>query len=86
MNTLLLARWQSGLTLVYHFLFVPLTLGLVLLVALMETLYVTSGNTDYKRMARFWGQLYIINYALGFLTGLLQEFQLGMSWSIFSQD
>ena len=84
MNTLLLARWQSGLTLVYHFLFVPLTLGLVLLVALMETVYVISGNTDYKRMARFWGQLYIINYALGFLTGLLQEFQFGMSWSVFS--
>lgn len=84
MDTLLLARWQSGLTLVYHFLFVPLTLGLVLLVALMETYYVMSGNPDYKRMTRFWGQLYIINYALGFLTGLLQEFQFGMSWSIFS--
>jgi len=83
-DTLLLARWQSGLTLVYHFLFVPLTLGLVLLVALMETMYVTSGNPDYKRMARFWGQLYVINYALGFLTGLLQEFQFGMSWSVFS--
>jgi cytochrome d ubiquinol oxidase subunit I len=84
MDILLLARWQSGLTLVYHFLFVPLTLGLVLLVALMETLYVIRGNKDYRRMVRFWGQLYIINYALGFLTGLLQEFQFGMSWSIFS--
>ncbi|QBD78841.1 cytochrome ubiquinol oxidase subunit I [Ktedonosporobacter rubrisoli] len=84
MDTLLLARWQSGLTLVYHFLFVPLTLGLVLLVALMETIYVYSGNENYKHMARFWGQLYIINYALGFLTGLLQEFQFGMSWSVFS--
>jgi cytochrome d ubiquinol oxidase subunit I len=84
MDTLLLARWQSGLTLVYHFLFVPLTLGLVLLVVLMETLYVTSDNISYQSMARFWGQLYIINYAMGFLTGLLQEFQFGMSWSIFS--
>lgn len=84
MDTLMLARWQSGLTLVSHFLFVPLTLGLVFMVALMETFYVIRGDETYRRMARFWGQLYIINYAMGFLTGLVQEFQFGLSWSAFS--
>lgn len=84
MDTLMLARWQSGLTLVSHFLFVPLTLGLVFMVALMETFYVMRGDETYRRMARFWGQLYIINYAMGFLTGLVQEFQFGLSWSAFS--
>ena len=80
-----LARLQFGTTIVYHYLFVPLTLGLVLLVAIMETFYVRSGNTVYKRMAQFWGKLFIINFALGVITGIVQEFQFGMNWSSYSR-
>ncbi|GAC1348236.1 MAG: cytochrome ubiquinol oxidase subunit I [Ktedonobacteraceae bacterium] len=80
-----LARLQFGTTIVYHYLFVPLTLGLVLLVALMETLYVRSGNTVYKRMTQFWGKLFVINFALGVVTGIVQEFQFGMNWSSYSR-
>jgi cytochrome bd ubiquinol oxidase subunit I len=80
-----LARLQFGTTIVYHYLFVPLTLGLVLLIAIMETLYVRSGNTVYKRMAQFWGKLFIINFALGVITGIVQEFQFGMNWSSYSR-
>ncbi|GAC1619364.1 MAG: cytochrome ubiquinol oxidase subunit I [Ktedonobacteraceae bacterium] len=80
-----LARLQFGTTIVYHYLFVPLTLGLVLLVAMMETLYVRSGNTVYKRMTQFWGKLFVINFALGVVTGIVQEFQFGMNWSSYSR-
>ncbi len=80
-----LARLQFGTTIVYHYLFVPLTLGLVLLVAMMETFYVRSGNSVYKRMAQFWGKLFIINFALGVITGIVQEFQFGMNWSNYSR-
>lgn len=80
-----LARLQFGTTIVYHYLFVPLTLGLVLLVAIMETLYVRRSNSVYKRMARFWGKLFIINFALGVVTGIVQEFQFGMNWSSYSR-
>lgn len=80
-----LARLQFGTTIVYHYLFVPLTLGLVLLVAIMETFYVRSGNPVYKRMAQFWGKLFIINFALGVITGIVQEFQFGMNWSSYSR-
>ncbi|GAC1399797.1 MAG: cytochrome ubiquinol oxidase subunit I [Ktedonobacteraceae bacterium] len=80
-----LARLQFGTTIVYHYLFVPLTLGLVLLVAIMETLYVRSGNTVYKRMTQFWGKLFVINFALGVVTGIVQEFQFGMNWSNYSR-
>nr|MBA2394466.1 cytochrome ubiquinol oxidase subunit I [Ktedonobacteraceae bacterium] len=80
-----LARLQFGTTIVYHYLFVPLTMGLVLLIAIMETFYVRSGNTVYKRMAQFWGKLFIINFALGVITGIVQEFQFGMNWSSYSR-
>jgi cytochrome d ubiquinol oxidase subunit I len=80
-----LARLQFGTTIVYHYLFVPLTLGLVLLVAIMETFYVRSGNIVYKRMTQFWGKLFIINFALGVITGIVQEFQFGMNWSSYSR-
>ncbi len=63
----------------------PLTLGLVILVAVMETIYVTSGNETYKRMARFWGGLFLINFAMGVVTGIVQEFQFGMNWSTYSR-
>ena len=85
MGDVLLARWQFGITSVYHFLFVPLTLGLSVLVAIMETLYVRTGNDLYKRMAKFWGKLFLLNFSLGVVTGLVQEFQFGMNWSEYSR-
>ncbi|GER90680.1 cytochrome ubiquinol oxidase subunit I [Dictyobacter vulcani] len=85
MDTLLLARWQFAITTVYHFFFVPLTLGLVLLVAIMETIYVRSHNDVYKRMAQFWGRLFLINFAMGVATGIVQEFQFGMNWASYSR-
>jgi len=85
MANLLLARWQFGITTVYHFLFVPLTIGLVIIVALMETLYVTRKDEKYKQMAKFWGKLFLINFAVGVVTGILQEFQFGMNWASYSR-
>ena len=85
METLGLARWQFGITTVYHFFFVPLTLGLSILVALMETAYVRTGNEVYKKMARYWGKLFLINFAMGVATGIVQEFQFGMNWSEYSR-
>jgi len=85
MNPLLLARLQFAVTTVYHFFFVPLTLGLVILVAIMETAYVRSGDETYKRMTKFWGKLFLINFAMGVVTGIVQEFQFGMNWSEYSR-
>jgi cytochrome d ubiquinol oxidase subunit I len=85
MDALDLARWQFGITTVYHFFFVPLTLGLSLLVAVMETLYVRTDNPVYKRMAQFWGRLFLINFGMGVATGIVQEFQFGMNWSEYSR-
>jgi len=77
--TLSLARWQFAITAIYHFFFVPLTLGLSILVALMETIYVRTGDENYKVMAQFWGKLFAINFVLGVVTGILQEFHFGMN-------
>lgn len=85
MNNLLLARWQFGITTIYHFFFVPLTIGLILIVALMETLYVIKKDESYKEMAKFWGKLFLINFSVGVVTGILQEFQFGMNWSSYSR-
>ena len=85
MDAVTLARLQFGTTIVYHYLFVPLTLGLGLLIAAMETLYVWSGNSAYKRMTQFWGRLFLINFTLGVITGIVQEFQFGMNWSAYSR-
>ena len=85
MDALTLARLQFGVTTVYHFFFVPLTLGLSIVVAIMETKYVRSGNDVYKRMAKFWGKLFLINFALGTVTGIVMEFQFGMNWSEYSR-
>ena len=71
MIEVLLARWQFAITTVYHFFFVPLTLGLSLLVAIMETTYVRTGNEIYKRMTKFWGKLFLINFAMGVVTGIV---------------
>lgn len=79
-----LSRWQFALTALYHFLFVPLTLGLIFLLAVMETIYVVTGKTVYRDMTRFWGKLFGINFALGVATGLTMEFQFGTNWSLYS--
>jgi cytochrome d ubiquinol oxidase subunit I len=85
MNALALARLQFAVTTVYHFFFVPLTLGLSILVAIMETLYVRTGDEVYKRMTKFWGKLFLINFAMGLVTGIVMEFQFGMNWSEYSR-
>ncbi len=85
MDLLALSRLQFGLTTVYHFFFVPLSIGLSLLVAIMETIYVCKKDDDYKRMAKFWGKLLLINFAMGIVTGIVQEFQFGMNWADYSR-
>ena len=85
MDQVALARMQFGITTIYHFFFIPLTLGLSILVAIMETLYVRTGNETYKRMTRFWGKLFLINFATGVVTGIVLEFQFGMNWSEYSR-
>ena len=85
MDALFLARSQFAITTIYHFFFVPLTLGLSLIVAIMETLYVRTGRDIYKDMTKFWGKLFIINFAMGVVTGIVQEFQFGMNWSEYSR-
>jgi cytochrome bd ubiquinol oxidase subunit I len=85
MNPIILSRWQFATTTIYHFFFVPLTLGLSWFVAIMETAYVRTGNETYKRMAKFWGKLFLINFSMGVVTGIVQEFQFGMNWSAYSR-
>jgi cytochrome d ubiquinol oxidase subunit I len=82
--TVLLARWQFAITILYHFLFVPLTIGLALLVAIMQTLAYRHHDQEWDRLARFFGHLFLINFALGVVTGIVQEFQFGMNWSNYS--
>ncbi|APG27943.1 cytochrome D ubiquinol oxidase subunit I [Syntrophotalea acetylenivorans] len=85
MDVVALSRLQFAVTSMFHFIFVPLTLGLVLLVAWMETRYVRTGDEMYKRMAKFWGKLFLINFALGIVTGITLEFQFGMNWAEYSR-
>lgn len=80
-----LARWQFGITTVYHFLFVPLTISLSALVAGLQTAWVRTGDEKYLRATKFWGKLFLINIAMGVVTGILQEFQFGMNWSDYSR-
>ena len=84
-TTVDLARLQFATTSLYHFLFVPLTLGLAPLVAVMQTIWYRTQNTDWLRLTRFFGTLMLINFAIGVATGLVQEFQFGMNWSIYSE-
>ncbi|NTU84287.1 MAG: cytochrome ubiquinol oxidase subunit I [Chloroflexales bacterium] len=85
MDALSLARWQFAITTVYHFFFVPLSIGLAIIVAIMQTGYARSGDETYKRMTKFWGKLLLINFAIGVATGIVQEFQFGMAWSEYSR-
>ncbi|MDM9628742.1 cytochrome ubiquinol oxidase subunit I [Rhizobium sp. S152] len=79
-----LSRFQFALTALYHFLFVPLTLGLSVLLAIMETVYVMTGRQIWRQMTKFWGTLFGINFAIGVATGIVMEFQFGMNWSYYS--
>lgn len=85
MNALDVSRWQFGITTVYHFILVPLTIGLAPLLALMQTMWVATGNTAWYRLTKFFGKLFLINFALGVATGIVQEFQFGMNWSEYSR-
>jgi len=85
MDVLMLSRLQFAGATFFHFLFVPLTLGLSILIAIMETVYVRTGDQDYRRMARFWGKIFIINFAVGVVTGITLEFQFGTNWARYSK-
>ena len=80
-----IARWQFGITTVYHFLFVPLTIGLTALIAVMETIWLRTKNPEWLRLTKFFGKLFLINFAIGVVTGIVQEFQFGMTWSDYSR-
>ncbi|WP_297914312.1 cytochrome ubiquinol oxidase subunit I, partial [Thiomonas sp.] len=83
-DVVLLSRWQFAATALYHFLFVPLTLGLGFLLAAMETVYVLGGREVHRRMVEFWSKLFLVNFALGVATGLTLEFEFGTNWSYYS--
>jgi cytochrome d ubiquinol oxidase subunit I len=85
MNALDVSRWQFGITTVYHYIFVPLTIGLAPLVALMQTMWTITDNPAWYRLTKFFGKLFLINFALGVATGIVQEFQFGMNWSEYSR-
>lgn len=84
LDPLLLARIQFAATTVFHFFFVPITIGMVFLIAIFESIYVKTGDEHYKRITKFFGHLFLINFAVGVVTGILQEFQFGMNWSEYS--
>ncbi|NTV38244.1 MAG: cytochrome ubiquinol oxidase subunit I, partial [Anaerolineales bacterium] len=85
MDPVILSRWQFALTTIYHWLFVPLTLGLGWFVAYMQTRYYQTRDETWRKMAKFWGKLFLINFAIGVVTGIVQEFQFGMNWSAYSR-
>ncbi|HTY73604.1 MAG TPA: cytochrome ubiquinol oxidase subunit I [Actinomycetes bacterium] len=85
MSALDLARLQFASTSIYHFLFVPLTIGMAFLVALLHTAWYRTGNPEYRRLLRFFGALLLVNVAVGVVTGLVQEFEFGMNWSAYSR-
>src|SRR5512133_479832 len=85
LDPLLLSRWQFGLTTVYHFLFVPLTIGLVTTVAIFQTAWYRTNKAKYLQLTHFFGKIFLINFAMGVVTGIVQEFQFGMTWSDYSR-
>jgi cytochrome bd ubiquinol oxidase subunit I len=85
MSSLDLARWQFAITTVYHFIFVPITIGLGFLVAGLQTAWNRTGNAKYLKATKFFGKLFLINFAMGVVTGIVQEFQFGMNWSSYSR-
>ncbi len=85
MDVTILSRLQFAAATYFHFLFVPLTLGLSIIIAIMETIYVRTGNEEYRTMTKFWGKLFLINFAVGVVTGITLEFQFGTNWSGYSR-
>ncbi|MEZ5182553.1 MAG: cytochrome ubiquinol oxidase subunit I [Acidimicrobiales bacterium] len=85
MDVVTLSRWQFGITTVYHFLMVPLTIGLGLTVAWFQTKWYRTGDESYLRLTKFFGKLFLINFAMGVVTGIVQEFQFGMNWASYSR-
>jgi len=85
MDVLDLSRWQFGITTVYHFILVPLTIGLAPMIAIMQTMWVVTKKDHWYRLTKFFGKLFLINFALGVATGIVQEFQFGMNWSEYSR-
>ena len=85
MTSLELARWQFGITTLYHFIFVPVTIGLATFIAFCQTRWYRTGDEHWLRATRFWGKLLLISFALGVATGIVQEFQFGMNWSDYSR-
>ena len=85
MDIVSLARFQFAMTTVFHFFFVPFSIGTVFVVAIMETMYVRTKNPAYKKMTKFWGNIFLLSFAVGVVTGLIQEFQFGMNWSDYSR-
>jgi cytochrome d ubiquinol oxidase subunit I len=85
MDALALARWQFGITTVYHFLFVPITIGTGFLVAGLQTAWYRTGKAEYLRATKYFGKIFLINFAMGVVTGIVQEFQFGMNWSTYSR-
>ncbi len=85
LDPLLLARWQFGLTTLYHYLFVPLTLGMALTVAVFQTVWYRTGDVKWLHLTRVFGRIFLINFAMGVVTGIVQEFQFGMNWSSYSR-
>jgi cytochrome bd-type quinol oxidase subunit 1 len=85
MDVLMLSRLQFAAATFFHFIFVPLTLGLSILLAIMETKYLRTGDEEYLRMTKFWGKIFIINFAIGVVTGITLEFQFGTNWSRYSK-
>lgn len=85
LDPLLLARWQFGLTTLYHFLFVPLTIGMAFLVAILQTAWYNTRKVQYLHLTRLFGKIFLINFAIGVVTGITQEFQFGMNWSEYSR-
>lgn len=85
MDILVLARLQYAITTIFHFFFVPLSIGTIFLVAIMETLYVVKKKEIYLEMSKFWGKVFLLSFSIGVVTGILQEFQFGMNWSEYSR-
>jgi cytochrome d ubiquinol oxidase subunit I len=85
MDPVILSRMQFAITTIYHFFLVPLTLGLSILVAIFESRYVATGNETYKRLTKFWGKIFLINFAAGVVTGIVQEFHFGLNWSGYAR-
>ncbi|MCH3921656.1 cytochrome ubiquinol oxidase subunit I [Limosilactobacillus sp.] len=85
MSIVSLARFQFAMTTIFHFFFVPFSIGTVFVVAIMETLYVRTKDPSYKKMTKFWGNIFMLSFAVGVVTGLIQEFQFGMNWSDYSR-